>query len=109
MAGCAEELDVVVESDEEILRIFGIKRVFRYIISFIDPPLGVFGEIFPSVMIISSGNISPNTPRSGSINDKYCKQSFGSVSPDPETDLSYLCNSKPNISTLIYSERLYID
>ena len=25
--------------------------VFRYNISFIDPPLGVFGEIFPEVMI----------------------------------------------------------
>ena len=51
--------------------------VFRYNISFIDPPLGGFGEIFPSVMIfpsgsiITSGNISPNPPRSGSINDKY--------------------------------------
>ncbi len=29
--------------------------VFRYNISFIDPPLGVFGEIFPSVMIFPSG------------------------------------------------------
>ena len=51
--------------------------VFRYSISFIDPPLGGFGEIFPSVMIfpsgsiITSGNISPNPRRSGSINDKY--------------------------------------
>ena len=27
-----------------------IKRSFRYNISFIDPQLGVFGEIFPSVM-----------------------------------------------------------
>ena len=49
---------------------------FRYNISFIDPPLGGFGEIFPSVMIfplgniITSGNISPNPPRSGYINDK---------------------------------------
>ena len=56
MAGCAEELDVVDESDEEIKRIFrGIKRDFRYNISFIDPSLGVFGEIFPSVMIFPSG------------------------------------------------------
>ena len=55
---------------------------FRYNISFIDPPLGGFGEILPSVMIfpsgqspsgniITSGNISPNPPRSRSINDKY--------------------------------------
>ena len=58
--------------------------VFRYNISFIDPPLGVFDEIFPEVMIddakyflwlspsgnITSGNISPNIPRSWSINDK---------------------------------------
>ncbi len=65
MAGCVEELDVVDESDEEI------KRNFRYNISFINPSLGLFGEIFPSVMIfiITSGNILPNTPRSGSIND----------------------------------------
>ena len=28
---------------------------FRYNISFIDPPLGVFGEIYPSVMIFPSG------------------------------------------------------
>ena len=41
--------------------------VFRYNISFIDPPLGVFGEIFPGVMIFPEGF----TPRSGSINDKY--------------------------------------
>ena len=32
---------------------------FRYNISFIDPPLGGIGEIYPS------GNISPNPPRSG--------------------------------------------
>ncbi len=51
--------------------------VFRYNISFIDPPLGVFGEIFPEVMIIislgniiTSESISPNTFCSGSINDK---------------------------------------
>ena len=29
--------------------------VFRYNISLIDPPLGRFGEIFPSVMIFPSG------------------------------------------------------
>ncbi len=34
--GCAEELDVVDESDEEI------KRIFRYNISFIDPSLWVY-------------------------------------------------------------------
>ena len=55
MAGCAEELDVVDELDEELKEFFGIKRVFRYNISFIDLPLGVFGEIFPSVMIFPSG------------------------------------------------------
>ena len=50
---------------------------FRFNISFIDPPLDGFDEIFPSVIIfpsgniISSANISPNLPRSGSINDKY--------------------------------------
>ena len=54
--------------------------VFRYNILFIDPPLGGFGEIFPSVMIfphyfhfsddiITSGNISPNPTSGGSIND----------------------------------------
>ena len=52
---------------------------FRYNISFIDPPLGEFWEILPSVLIfpsgqspsgnITSGNISPNPPRSRSIND----------------------------------------
>ena len=29
--------------------------VFRYNLSFIDPPLGGFGEIFPEVMIFPSG------------------------------------------------------
>jgi hypothetical protein len=53
---------------------------FRYNISFIDPPLGGFGEILSSVLIfpsgqspsgniITSGYISPNPPRSRSIND----------------------------------------
>ena len=53
---------------------------FRYNISFIDLPLGGFGEILPSVLIfpsgqspsgniITSGNISPNRPGSRSIND----------------------------------------
>jgi hypothetical protein len=57
---------------------------FQYNISFIDPPLGGFSEILPSVMIvpsgqspsgniITSGNISPNPPSGGSINDK-CTQ-----------------------------------
>ena len=56
---------------------------FRYNISFIDPLLGGFGEILPSVLIfpsgqspsgniITSGNISPNPPRSRSINDNCC-------------------------------------
>jgi hypothetical protein len=43
---------------------------FWYNISFIDPPLGGFGEILPHWNIITSGNISPNPPRSRSINDK---------------------------------------
>ena len=57
--------------------------VFRYNISFIDLPLGEFGEIFPSVMIflqeifITSGNISPNSPRSGFINDNKYRFQFG--------------------------------
>ncbi len=38
-------------------------------LSFIDPERGVFGEIFPEGNIITSGNISPNTPSGGSIND----------------------------------------
>ena len=53
---------------KKLKEFFGIKRNFRYNISFIDPWLRVFGEIFPSVN--TSGNILPNTPRSGSINDK---------------------------------------
>jgi hypothetical protein len=66
---------------------------YRYNISFIDPPLGGFGEILPSVMIfpsgqsasgniITSGNISPNPHRSRSINDKYSpRRSRGEYSP----------------------------
>ncbi len=57
--------DAVDESDEEIKRIFGTKRDFRYNISFIDPSLGVFGEIFLSVMIFPEGF----SPSEGSIND----------------------------------------
>ena len=45
MAGCAEELDVVDESDEKIKRIFCIKRNFRYNISFIDPSLGISNTV----------------------------------------------------------------
>ena len=63
-------------------RVFSLEAFnFWYNISFIDPPLGGFSEILPSVMIfpsgqspsgniITSGNISPNPPRSRSINDK---------------------------------------
>ena len=46
----------------------------RYL-SFIEPERGGFGEIFPEVMIkpegniITEGNISPNPPSGGSIND----------------------------------------
>ena len=66
---------------------------FRYNISFIDPPLGEFVEILPSVSIfpsgqsppgniITSGNISPNPPRSKSINDKYSPRlRLGEYSP----------------------------
>ena len=55
---------------------------FRYNISFIDPMLGEFGEIYPSAMIfpegniITSGNISPNPSRSVSVNEIII---FGSV------------------------------
>jgi hypothetical protein len=51
---------------------------FRYNISFMDPPLGGFGDISlsdiflrakPLREIFTSGNITPNPPRSGSIND----------------------------------------
>ena len=35
-------------------------------LSFIDPERGEFGEIF---LIITEGNISPNSPSKGSIND----------------------------------------
>ena len=44
-------------------------------LSFIDPERGGFGKVFPEVMIISEGNIitegniSPNPPNGGSIND----------------------------------------
>ena len=84
MAGYAKEIDVVDESEYEIQRVLQEKDaqntawkilikdwqgylqiiffifctkilVFRYNISFIDPPLGGFGEIFPSVMIFPSG------------------------------------------------------
>ena len=67
---------------KKLKEFFGIKTVFRYNISFIDP---IFDEIFPSVMnislgltplgnIITSGNISLNTPRSGSINNGNCTE-----------------------------------
>ena len=41
----------------EELKVYFLTEVFdfRYNISFIDPPLGGFGEIFPSVMIFPSG------------------------------------------------------
>jgi hypothetical protein len=62
---------------------------FRYNISFIDPPLDSAIR-FPSVMIfssgqspseniITSGNITPNPHRSGSINDNYRPISLFSV------------------------------
>ena len=72
-------------------RLFAIEKLSAAILfsllvgylSFIDPPLGGFGEIFPEVMIfpegfsprekpsgniITSGNISPNPPSGKSIN-----------------------------------------
>ena len=47
--------------------------VFRYNISFIDPPLGGFGEIFPSVMILYHHfrEYFAESPSPGSINDNY--------------------------------------
>ena len=77
MAGYAKEIDVVDESDEEIQRVLQEKdapehkevnkRGIRRNISFSDDiSLG----LKPSENIITSGNISPNPPRSGSINDK---------------------------------------
>ena len=50
---------------------------FQYNISFIDPPLGGIrqniscSDDISSGNIITSGNISPNPPRSGYINDNY--------------------------------------
>ena len=44
-------------------------------LSFIDPERGGFGKVFPEVMIIiiiniiTEGNVSPNLPNGGSIND----------------------------------------
>ena len=42
---------------KKLKEFFGIKRLFRYNISFIDPPLWVFDEIlnFPEVMIFPEG------------------------------------------------------
>ena len=37
----------------------------RYNISFIDPPLGGFGEILPEVMIFPSGFVPPLPPGTG--------------------------------------------
>ncbi len=64
----------LMNQTKKLKEFFGITRDFQYNISFIDPSLGIFGEIFPSVMIFpsgTSGNILPNSPRSESINDKY--------------------------------------
>ena len=56
MAGCAEEsLMWLMNRTKKLKEFFGIKRDFRYNIAFIDPSLGVFGEIFPSVMIFPLG------------------------------------------------------
>ena len=111
MAGCAKEIDLIDESDEEIQRVlqekdaqntkkstkFAIqafgdlqtaeesvenldKRLarffanyffmfcmnilfFRYNISFIDPPLGGFGEIFPSVTTFRRIPLAPGLKR----------------------------------------------
>ena len=42
--------------DKSLAKFFGIiYHIFRYNISFIDPPLGGFGKILPSAMIFPSG------------------------------------------------------
>jgi hypothetical protein len=54
--------------------------IYSLYLSFIDPERGGFGVIFPEVMIfseglcpeeniITEGNITPNPPSGGSIND----------------------------------------
>ena len=70
MAGCAEKLDAVMNQTKILKEFFGIKRDFRY---------NILG-LKPSGNIITSGIISPNTPRSRSINDNYflfCHQMRG--------------------------------
>ena len=75
-----KKLKIVFASSFKVYSELGGFFNLRYNISFKDPPLGGFVEILSSVMIfssgqspseniITSGNISPNPPRSGSIND----------------------------------------
>jgi hypothetical protein len=78
---------------------------FRYNISFIDPPLGGFGEILPSVMIFPSGqspsgNISPNPPLSRSINDKC--STFSAFAVHEENWLLLTVEAKFFSRSLIY-------
>ncbi len=44
MAGCAEELDAVMDRTKKLKEFFGIKRVFRYNITFIDPRANALGK-----------------------------------------------------------------
>jgi hypothetical protein len=86
-SGIHKKLKIVFASSFKVYFELGGFLNFRYNISFIDPPHGGFDEILPSVMIFPSGqspsgniitsdNIPPNPPRSGSINDKYYKHIF---------------------------------
>jgi hypothetical protein len=66
-SGIHKKLKIVLSSSFKVYSELGGFFNFRYNISFIDPPLEGFVEILP---IITLGNIPPNPPRSGSINDK---------------------------------------
>ena len=71
-----KKLKIVFASSFKVYSELGGFFNFRYNISFIDPPLGGFVEIFtlsddiPLGKYHHSDNISPNPSRSGSINDK---------------------------------------
>ena len=76
-------------------------------LSFIDPPLGGFGKILPSAMIIAEGNILPNPPSGGSINDiLYRKICHRKNSTTWTLWLNYLiktaCNRKRNVHDQSY-------
>ena len=85
--GIHKKLKIIFASSFKVYSELGGFFNFRYNISFLDPPLGGFGGILLSVMIfssgqspseniITSGNIPPNPPRSGSINDKNTAGDF---------------------------------